>query len=160
MSEHHATSGSDDFLTAHVRYKDPGATESTEVVVRAGADAYTRAPTDDFRFASAVVEFGLVATGSQYADAADTGRAHDRAREAGSRGGPLRSAHRVGRPRREVRADRRLTSPGRQARARRRRAGRSARPAAEGIVGCDQSRTRRQPPVRSRSRALRTTLVS
>ncbi|VTR75424.1 hypothetical protein CHMI_00168 [Cellulomonas hominis] len=78
----HATSGSSDFLTVHVRYKDPGATESTEVVVRAGADTYTRSPTDDFRFASAVVEFGLVATGSQYADGADTARARDRALEA------------------------------------------------------------------------------
>jgi Ca-activated chloride channel family protein len=78
----HATVGSSDFLTVHVRYKDPGATESTEVVVPAGADTYTRRPTDDFRFASAVVEFGLVATGSQYADGADTGRARARAEDA------------------------------------------------------------------------------
>lgn len=75
------TRGSDDFLTVHVRYKDPGATESTEVVVPAGADAYTRSPGADFRFASAVAEFGLVASGSAYADGADPGRARDRAAE-------------------------------------------------------------------------------
>ncbi|WP_454049866.1 vWA domain-containing protein [Cellulomonas sp. Marseille-Q8402] len=77
-----ATAGSSDFLTVHVRYKDPGATESTEVVVPAGADTYTRSPTSDFRFASAVAEFGLVASGSEYADGADPARARDRARAA------------------------------------------------------------------------------
>lgn len=74
--------GSDDFLTVHVRYKDPGATESTEVVTPVGADAYTRSPDADFRFASAVAEFGLVAAGSEYADGADLARARDRAEEA------------------------------------------------------------------------------
>lgn len=76
------TVGSSDFLTVRVRYKDPGATESTEVVVPAGADTYTRKPTADFRFASAVAEFGLVATGSEQADGADAARARDRAAEA------------------------------------------------------------------------------
>lgn len=79
---HRTTSGSDDFLTVHVRYKDPGATESTEVVVPAGAKSYTRAPSADFRFAAAVVEFGLVASGSEHADGADTRRARDRAQDA------------------------------------------------------------------------------
>ncbi|TKR23387.1 VWA domain-containing protein [Cellulomonas hominis] len=74
--------GSDDFLTVHVRYKHPGESESTEVVVRAGADTYTRSPGADFRFASAVAEFGLVATRSEYADGADASRARDRAEEA------------------------------------------------------------------------------
>lgn len=74
-----ATVGSDDFLTVHVRYKEPGATESTEVVVPAGADTYTRSPSSDFRFASAVAEFGLVAAGSEHADGAEAARARDRA---------------------------------------------------------------------------------
>lgn len=77
-----ASLGSSDFLTVHVRYKEPGATESTEVVVPAGADTYTRSPSADFRFASAVAEFGLVATGSEHADGADTARARDRAESA------------------------------------------------------------------------------
>ncbi|RMI12908.1 vWA domain-containing protein [Cellulomonas triticagri] len=76
------TRGSSDFLTVHVRYKEPGAAESTEVVVPAGADTYTRRPGTDFRFASAVVEFGLVAGGSAYADGADTARARERAQTA------------------------------------------------------------------------------
>lgn len=70
---------SGDFLTVHVRYKDPGAQESTEVVFPAGADTYTTRPTSDFRFASAVVEFALAVTGSQHAGDADPARARERA---------------------------------------------------------------------------------
>jgi Ca-activated chloride channel family protein len=77
-----ATVRSDDFLTVHVRYKEPGEAESTEVVVPAGADTYTRSPSADFRFASAVAEFGLVAGGSEYADGADADRARERAEDA------------------------------------------------------------------------------
>ncbi|WP_217617328.1 YfbK domain-containing protein, partial [Cellulomonas sp. GbtcB1] len=69
-------------LTVQVRCKDPGATASTEVAAPAGADAYTRSPGADFRFASAAAEFGLVASGSAYADGADPGRARDLAAEA------------------------------------------------------------------------------
>ena len=73
---------STDFLTVHVRYKHPGATESTEVVFPAAADTYTTKPTSDFRFASAVAEFGLVATGSQHAEGANPGLARERAQGA------------------------------------------------------------------------------
>jgi Ca-activated chloride channel homolog len=73
---------SSDFLTVHVRYKQPGATTSTEVVFPAGADAYTTSPTSDFRFASAVAEFGLAVSGSQHAEDADAARARDRAETA------------------------------------------------------------------------------
>ncbi|WP_230685039.1 von Willebrand factor type A domain-containing protein [Cellulomonas sp. JZ18] len=62
------TGGSDDFFTVHVRYKQPGAGESTEVVVPVEADAWTTDPGADFRFASAVVEFALAATGSEHAE--------------------------------------------------------------------------------------------
>lgn len=73
---------SSDFLTVHVRYKHPGATESTEVVFPARASAYTTRPSTDFRFASAVVEFALVAGGSQNAGGADPSRARERAQTA------------------------------------------------------------------------------
>ena len=70
---------SDDFLTVHVRYKSPGTATSTEVVFPAGAGTYTTRPSSDFRFASAVVEFGLAVTGSQDAADADPTRARERA---------------------------------------------------------------------------------
>ncbi|WP_246117537.1 vWA domain-containing protein [Cellulomonas composti] len=73
---------SSDFLTVHVRYKHPGADESTEVVFRAGADSYTTRPTTDFRFASAVVEFALAVTESDNAEDASPRRARERAQAA------------------------------------------------------------------------------
>lgn len=76
------TGRSDDFLTVHVRYKQPGSATSTEVVVPARADAWTARPTSDFRFASAVVEFALAATGSQHGEDADPVRARERAEAA------------------------------------------------------------------------------
>lgn len=76
------TGGSDDFLTVHVRYKQPGGDTSTEVVFPAGADTYTTRPSADFRFASAVAEFGLAVSGSEHAADASPARARDRAREA------------------------------------------------------------------------------
>jgi Ca-activated chloride channel family protein len=76
------TGRSDDFLTVHVRYKQPGATTSTEVVFPARADAWTARPTSDFRFASSVVEFALTVSGSQHADDADPARARERAQAA------------------------------------------------------------------------------
>lgn len=72
---------SDDFMTVHVRYKAPGArpAASTEVEFPVGAGAFTSAPTADFRFASAVVELGLIATGSEYRADASLDAAGDRA---------------------------------------------------------------------------------
>jgi len=74
--------GSSDFLTVHVRYKEPGADASTEVVFPARAAAYTGTPTADFRFASAVVEFALALTRSPHAEDADADRARERAQGA------------------------------------------------------------------------------
>ncbi len=73
------TGTSTDFFTVHVRYKQPGAAESTEVVVVAGADAWTDRPSADFLFASAVAEFGLAVTRSEHAGDADPRRARGRA---------------------------------------------------------------------------------
>ncbi|MDQ0375068.1 vWA domain-containing protein [Cellulomonas humilata] len=73
---------SSDFLTVHVRYKNPGDTTSAEVVFPARASAYTANPSSDFRFASAVVEFALAVTGSPHAEDANPARARERAEAA------------------------------------------------------------------------------
>lgn len=60
---------SDDFMTVHVRYKEPdGGAQATsaEVEFPVGADAFTSTPSADFAFASAVAELGLIATESEY----------------------------------------------------------------------------------------------
>jgi Ca-activated chloride channel family protein len=72
-------SGSDDFMTVHVRWKEPGGTRSTEREYPVGASAFTSDPSTDFRFASAVAEAGLVARGSEYADGASLESARTRA---------------------------------------------------------------------------------
>lgn len=72
----------EDFMTVHVRYKEPTGAEpaaSTEVEFPVGADAFTTAPTADFVFASAVTELGLIATGSEYRAAASLGSVRERA---------------------------------------------------------------------------------
>lgn len=73
---------STDYLTVHVRYKQPGSTESTEVVVPVGAEAYTDRPTADFRFASAVVELGLIAIDSEHKAGASLAAVRERASDA------------------------------------------------------------------------------
>ena len=82
------TSG--DFMTVHVRYKEPGGAEltgdtaagttaSTEVEFPVGADAFTSMPSADFAFASAVAELGLIATDSQYRGEANLDELRERA---------------------------------------------------------------------------------
>jgi len=66
----------------HVRDKNPAGSSGTEAVFPAGADTYTTGPSADFRFASAVAEFGLVASGSRNADGASPARARERAEAA------------------------------------------------------------------------------
>ena len=65
---HTFTTGSDEFLNVSVRYKDPNGYESKLVEHVAGAEALKRRESDNYAFASAVVEFGLIITGSRYAD--------------------------------------------------------------------------------------------
>jgi len=57
---------SDDYMTVQIRYKAPDGDVSqlTECVV--GSDAYSGSPSVNFLFASAVAEFGLIATNSEY----------------------------------------------------------------------------------------------
>ena len=74
-------SGSDDFMSVHVRWKEPGEGKSTERNHPVTAQASTEQPSEDFRFASAVVEAGLIARGSRYAGEATVAAARERAAE-------------------------------------------------------------------------------
>jgi len=55
-----------DYFTVAVRYKQPGAADSTEARFPVSASAYSPSGSTDFLFASAVVEFGLIAIDSAY----------------------------------------------------------------------------------------------
>jgi len=68
---------STDFFTVSVRYKAPGATESTLVQHPVGSNAYTTRPSIDFRFAAAVTEFGLILIDSQYQGQASLAGVHE-----------------------------------------------------------------------------------
>ena len=59
--------GSDDLMTVKLRYKRPGSEES-RLLVRSvrSADYRNRRPSDNFRFASQVAEFGLLLRKSEY----------------------------------------------------------------------------------------------
>lgn len=57
---------SSDFLTVKVRYKEPEGDESILVEKEVDAGMFTENPSADFRFASAVAEFGLILTDSEY----------------------------------------------------------------------------------------------
>ena len=57
---------SDEWLTLSVRYKEPDADTSELLEYQIGKDEYTKDPTDDFRFAAAVAETGMVLHDSEY----------------------------------------------------------------------------------------------
>ena len=50
----------DEWLTLSIRYKEPGGSESTLETRAVGEADVTDAPSDDFRFAAAVAEFGML----------------------------------------------------------------------------------------------------
>lgn len=73
--------GNNEVLTVKLRYKPPEGSESrllTRVLAKPGGDA---APTQAFRFASAVAEFGLLLRDSPYKGAADYDHAFEQARQ-------------------------------------------------------------------------------
>ena len=70
----------DDWLYLKVRYKHPGEDESQLMTIYAGIKDYTAYPYEDFRFASAVVEFALLLKGSDYAGEASFPTLIERAR--------------------------------------------------------------------------------
>jgi len=54
-----------EWLTLNVRYKDPGTSESKLCTYPIGRSSVTSAPSEDWRFASAVIEFGMIVNGSE-----------------------------------------------------------------------------------------------
>lgn len=55
-----------EWLTLSVRYKKPAEEESNLLQYPVSFDSYQEHPSDDFRFAAAVAEFGLLASHSEY----------------------------------------------------------------------------------------------
>ena len=60
------TNGSDEWLTVNIRYKEPDGEESRLLQYPVGEETYTGNPSEDWYFAAAVAEFGLVVTDSKY----------------------------------------------------------------------------------------------
>ena len=58
---------SQEWLTISIRYKKPAEEESSLLQYPVSYDSYRQEPSHDFRFASAVAEFGLLASHSEYA---------------------------------------------------------------------------------------------
>ncbi len=56
----------EEWLTISIRYKKPAEEESSLLEYPVGYESYTNAPTDDYVFAAAVAEFGLLASHSEY----------------------------------------------------------------------------------------------
>lgn len=73
------TTGSSDFMTVKVRYKQPDGDESILAEYPVAMSAFTTRPSRDFRFASSVVEFGLILTDSDYRGGASTKSVLERA---------------------------------------------------------------------------------
>ncbi len=55
-----------EWLTISIRYKKPAEDESKLLEYPVGYDSYEEGPSDDFIFAAAVAEFGLLASNSEY----------------------------------------------------------------------------------------------
>lgn len=58
--------GNIEWLTISIRYKKPAEDKSNLLQYPVGSESYTSTPTDDFVFAAAVAEFGLLASHSEY----------------------------------------------------------------------------------------------
>ena len=56
----------DEYANLSIRYKDPDSSESVLQEVQVMTEEFTTSPSETFRFASAVVEFGLLLRGSAY----------------------------------------------------------------------------------------------
>ncbi|MCM1121535.1 MAG: von Willebrand factor type A domain-containing protein [Eubacterium sp.] len=61
-----ATAADEEWLTISIRYKKPAEDKSNLLEYPVGYESYTNAPTDDYIFAAAVAEFGLLASRSEY----------------------------------------------------------------------------------------------
>lgn len=61
-----SSASDEEWLTISIRYKKPAEDDSKLLEYPVGYECYTNAPTDDFVFAAAVAEFGLLASHSEY----------------------------------------------------------------------------------------------
>ena len=66
----HNPARNQEWLTLSVRYKKPAEEESNLLQYPVSFDSYQTDPGDDFRFAAAVAEFGLLASHSEYCEGA------------------------------------------------------------------------------------------
>jgi len=82
MQPYRFTPGVNDFVEVRLRYKRPEATTSTMFSVPVRASDYHETPSEDFRFASAVTEWGLLLRQSYYRFNASYDAAKARAQEA------------------------------------------------------------------------------
>ncbi len=60
------TNGSNEWLTVSIRYKEPEGEESILLEYPVDESSYTENPSDDWKFAAAAAEFGLVVTDSDF----------------------------------------------------------------------------------------------
>ena len=72
--------GGAEYMTVKVRYKQPGAADSVLAEYAVSPSAYTGSPSQDFGFASAVAEFGLILTDSDYRGASSLKTVLERSR--------------------------------------------------------------------------------
>lgn len=79
-----------EWLTINVRYKRPSASESELLEYPVGYECYQDKPSDDFTFAAAVAEFGLLASHSGYPEDASVKHVRDALKEL-----DLRDAYRM-----------------------------------------------------------------
>lgn len=61
-----SSASDEEWLTISIRYKKPAEDESNLLEYPVGYECYTNTPTDDYVFAAAVAEFGLLASHSEY----------------------------------------------------------------------------------------------
>lgn len=65
------STGSSDYATVHVRYKEPEGDTSTEITHIVDASAWTDEPNDDFNLSAAVAAFGQMLAHSEFAGTVD-----------------------------------------------------------------------------------------
>ncbi|MCL1796701.1 MAG: VWA domain-containing protein [Clostridia bacterium] len=65
------TTGSADFATVYLRYKEPASDTAVEIQETVGKSAYTETPNDDFILSAAVAAFAQLLSGSEFAGDAD-----------------------------------------------------------------------------------------
>ncbi len=61
-----SSASEEEWLTISIRYKKPAEDESSLLEYPVGYECYTNSPSDDYIFAAAVAEFGLLASHSEY----------------------------------------------------------------------------------------------